>query len=111
MAYFLLTGRPPFQKETPLEMLLAHAYEPPPPLVDAPEDLATIVLRCLNKKPEDRFGDVDTLEKALAACRNAGDWTEDQAREWWQHHGTEAAETAALDSVPTHVTAPAPVAV
>src|SRR5688572_9559818 len=70
LAYFLLTGRPPFVCASPLRTLAAHLYAPPPPPssahIDLPADLETIVLRCLAKSPNERFADAQTLEKALA---------------------------------------------
>lgn len=106
VAHFLLTGRPPFQKETPLEMLIAHAYEPPQPLVGIPLDLADIVLHCLAKKPHDRFGDIESLEKALADCRDANAWTEEQAAAWWKQHPPGGVDTASMDVAPTHISSP-----
>jgi len=111
VAYYLLTGRPPFQKETPLEMLMAHAYEAPGPPPGVPDDLSHVVLRCLSKKPIDRFADVHELEHALAACDAAEEWSEDHAMAWWKEHGTDGVETTAMDAAPTHVTTPSPVAV
>ena len=53
MAYFLLTGQPPFVRETGVEMLAAHLHEPPPPLrelrPEVPADLERVVRRCLEK--------------------------------------------------------------
>jgi len=72
LAYFLLTGRPPFAGRSAVKLLAAHLYEPPWPLTDlrpdVPADLAAVVLRCLAKKPEDRFPDAASLDAALAAC-------------------------------------------
>jgi serine/threonine-protein kinase len=90
VAYFLLTGRPPFERETAMLLLMAHAYDPvvPPSRLrpDVPADLEAVVLRCLAKKPEDRYSDADALEKALAGCAAAGDWTEEAAAAWWRDH-------------------------
>ena len=72
VAYYLLTGQPPFVRETAMEMLLAHAYEtavPPSQLrPEVPADLEAIVLRCLAKKPTDRFADIEALNQALSTC-------------------------------------------
>jgi hypothetical protein len=90
LAYFLLTGRPPFQRETVMETLIAHLEEAVAPLTswrpDIPADLQSIVLRCLQKDAANRFIDAATLEKALACCACATEWTEDQASAWWQAH-------------------------
>ena len=67
-AYFLLTGRPPFERQTLMLTLTAHITDQPPPLGDrVPADLAQTVMRCLAKKPEERFASV--CELALAARR------------------------------------------
>ena len=87
LAYFLLTGRPPFVRTSPLRTLAAHlgaAPEPPSDHVAIPADLEAIVLRCLAKNPDERFADAQTLEKALVTCRCAEEWSEQQAAIWWR---------------------------
>ncbi len=90
LAYFLLTGRPVFERETPMQILMAHVYEPIPSLsehrFDIPEDLETIIKKCMNKDPKDRFQNVESLEEALAQCSCANEWTRKHAQEWWQTH-------------------------
>jgi serine/threonine-protein kinase len=100
VGYFLVTGQPPFVRETAMELLLAHAYEqaPAPSTVraDVPADLEAVLLRCLGKKPDARYPDVASLESALAGCAAAGQWTEELASEWWKRHNT-APETAVVE--------------
>jgi serine/threonine-protein kinase len=88
VAYALLTGRPPFERRTAMEVLIAHARDevtPPSQLRgNVPADLERVILRCLAKKPEDRFQDIASLEQALAECTAADQWTEEQAARWWQ---------------------------
>jgi serine/threonine-protein kinase len=100
VGYFLLTGQPPFPRETAMEMMLAHAYEPVVPPGElrpgVPGDLQAVLLRCLNKKPDARFASVVALDNALAGCSAAGLWTEELAARWWQEHRS-APETAAHD--------------
>jgi serine/threonine-protein kinase len=88
LAYFLLTGQPPFAGRSGVKMLAAHLYESPAPLTahraDVPADLAAVVLRCLAKNPADRFADVRSLEIALAECNTVHGWTEEDAAKWWQ---------------------------
>jgi serine/threonine-protein kinase len=99
VAYFLLTGRPPFVRETAVETMAAHLREPVPPprglRPDLPADLEVVVLRCLAKDPAGRYADVDQLEQALAGCACAGTWTEADARAWWhQEEAASARESA-----------------
>jgi eukaryotic-like serine/threonine-protein kinase len=88
VAYYLLTGQPPFVRENALQMLLAHAHEPVVPPIDlnpaVPSDLQAVVLRCLEKDPERRYPDAAALERALAACELADLWTEERAEDWWK---------------------------
>jgi serine/threonine-protein kinase len=69
LAYFLLTGQPPFTGRSVMNTLAAHLYEKPEPLCarrpDVPAELEAVVLRCLAKDPKDRFPDVKCLDRAL----------------------------------------------
>jgi eukaryotic-like serine/threonine-protein kinase len=109
VVYFMLTGQPPFARETAMQMLLAHAYEPvvPPAALrpDVPADLQAVVLRCLAKRPEDRYASVDELEKALGACQDAGTWTQEKAAAWWESR-TAQEETSTQHAAATAVWAP-----
>jgi len=110
VAYYLLTGRPPFNDPKPLKVLVAHMHEPvtPPSQIreEIPEELERIVLRCLAKKPEDRFQDAESLRMALASCELAGRWDRQQAAEWWRLYG--CPKKKALDAVALHTAASAP---
>jgi serine/threonine-protein kinase len=107
VAYYLLTGQPPFARETAMEMLLAHAYETPEPpsrlRPEVPADLEAVVLRCLEKDPARRFADAHELDRALAACRDAGAWTEDDAVAWWNQHGQPVPGADGTADLPTQV--------
>jgi serine/threonine-protein kinase len=88
VAYCLLTGRPPFEAEGGIGVMIAHAHDAVVPpsrgRADVPEDLERVVLRCLAKDPADRFPDAEDLEHALGACACAGDWDRARAARWWQ---------------------------
>jgi predicted Ser/Thr protein kinase len=67
--YELLTSRPPFQAETPLEVLVqVQTMEPVRPRMlqpDADRDLETICLKCLEKDPQQRYGSAEELAEDL----------------------------------------------
>jgi serine/threonine-protein kinase len=91
VAYFLLTGRPPFAARSGVKLLAAHLHETPQPpsahRPDVPADLEAVVLRCLAKAPGERFASADELDAALAGCAGDG-WSHEQAAKWWAgRHG------------------------
>src|SRR5262249_39157187 len=67
--YELLTGRPPFQAESTLGiLLLVRTEEPVPPVrlrPGMPRDLETICLKCLQKEPGRRYADAAALAADL----------------------------------------------
>ncbi len=96
MLYFALTGEPPFTGPTGFAIMMSQARDPvvPPSRLrsDLPADLEQVVLRCLAKKPSDRFPSAKALGDALAACGSAADWGPNRADAWW------AAEGVAVES-------------
>ena len=90
MAYEMLTGHPPFSGRTPQQLLAAHVSRAPEPVntvrATVPADLAAIVMRCLEKRPADRWQSAEDLLRALEAVSTPG------------------AGTAATGALPTVVT-------
>jgi len=71
LLFEMITGRHPFPSKTDSEYLLRHADETPPRpgklAPRCPPVLETVILRCLEKKPEDRYPDAATVAKVLRA--------------------------------------------
>jgi len=69
VAYELLTGRPPFTGASPQAILAAHVTTAADPVTkfraSIPPALAALVMRCLEKKPADRWQSADELMPAL----------------------------------------------
>ncbi|MFO0905045.1 MAG: serine/threonine-protein kinase [Pirellulales bacterium] len=80
--YAMLTGRAPFQADSPLDVILqVLEQDPTPPRElrrDVPRELQAICLKCLEKDPADRYSSVLELiedlrryehEEGVEACR------------------------------------------
>ncbi len=71
LAYELLAGRPPFTGTTPQMVLSAHVTEAPESITkyreSVPPALAQLVMKCLEKKPADRWQSADDLLTQLEA--------------------------------------------
>jgi hypothetical protein len=74
--YQMVTGTPPFDGETSQEIVAQHITQPPPlaSSVDAkvPRWLSDVIVRCLAKKPSDRFNTASHAARALTAGRLSG---------------------------------------
>ena len=65
LGYELIAGRPPFSGRTSQEVLAAQVTQPPPPLAalrpTCPPGLEGVLMRCLEKRPADRWQSADEL--------------------------------------------------
>lgn len=89
VAYFMLTGRPPFEGLTTIDTLRAHASSPvtKPSSFQAniPADLENIVLKCLEKDPINRFQTARSAGISIRECACAKEWNADKASQWWKN--------------------------
>ncbi len=88
VAFFALTGRPPYDAGSFAAMLNAHKNSKPrrpsKELGTIPPDLDDVVLRCLSKKPDERYDSASELDAALGRCRSASEWNARCGEQWWQ---------------------------
>ncbi len=73
----MLTGRTPFAGMSPQAMLAAHATRPPEPVAgtrpNAPASLSTLIMRCLEKDPADRYQSAGKVLRGARAVGGGGD--------------------------------------
>ena len=89
VAYWLLSGKMPFERETPMSMVLAHIQTPPErPSTRAnqpiPPPLEDLVMRCLEKDPARRPQSAKEVYDLLGACESQTEWTAEDAAQWWR---------------------------
>ena len=89
VGYCLLTGVPPFQGRSTVEVCGHHLHSVPVPPSQRtsqplPDVLEQLLLRCLAKKREERPGSARELARALADCALTAPWNEDDARDFWR---------------------------
>jgi eukaryotic-like serine/threonine-protein kinase len=97
VAYFLLTGVPPFAGNSVLEVCARHLSETPLPPSERrggiPPELDALILRCLAKSPAKRPESAAALRGALLAL--ASDWTEERGARFWADYWRQSASAAA----------------
>lgn len=70
----MLTGRPPFMGPTAVSIAMQHASTNPPPMqqvnpnVSIPASVEQLVMKTLEKEPEDRFLSAHEMRQALHYC-------------------------------------------
>ncbi len=68
-AYMALTGHPPYDRDSPYAMIVAHRTEPPPALAihlpDADPYLDNLLARMMAKHPQERHRDMEALIEAI----------------------------------------------
>ena len=80
--YAVLTGHAPFAKADVAEVLVNILKESPvlprrvSPTVDT--DLEAVCMKCLEKRPEDRYASLEELAEQVAALESPAKWP------WWK---------------------------
>ena len=91
VAYQLVTGVPPFTGDSAWDIIVAHSRDPvkaPSKIRDVPADVEAVIMKCLEKEPEDRYQSAEELAEALEKCEVFGKWTPARAKGWWEKNGT-----------------------
>jgi serine/threonine-protein kinase len=91
VAYWLLTGQPVFDEQTPLAVVLHHVQTTPVPPssrteTEVPAAVDETILSCLAKDPSMRPQSADELDSMLADCPSAAEWDRQRAKDWWSLH-------------------------
>ena len=101
VAYRLLSGRPVFESQSPVDFLIDHVRSVPlrpsgRTGLSIPAPLEDIIMDCLEKDPARRPQTAGELARRLLALP-LDPWTQERAREWW----TQAELVPAASEEPT----------
>ena len=76
LMFRMATGRLPFESDSAVEAMVAHAQEPPPAPRGLNPDITPayeeVILKCLAKSPSDRWQSTAAVGRAIAAAVRAG---------------------------------------
>ena len=91
VAYWLLTARQVFEGSSVLDVVAKHVnVEPDPPSrhcpVEVPQALDALILRCLEKAPDQRPRGARDVGRLLRAVPLTDPWSEEHAAAWWSEH-------------------------
>jgi serine/threonine-protein kinase len=94
VAYYMLTATEVFPDRALLAVLAQHVSAPPVPPSErlttaVPPQLEALVLRCLEKRAEQRFASARELQRALERLLSEGHvatWRQEEARAFWAEH-------------------------
>jgi len=94
VAFWLLTGRPPFEGSDAMAVLMQHSNVAPlPPStvseVTIPAAMDALVLECLSKDTSLRPPTADVLWQRLDKLSVHAGWDQQRARRWWELHEPE----------------------
>jgi eukaryotic-like serine/threonine-protein kinase len=94
VAFWLLTGRPPFEAGDAMSLLMHHSKTTPhPPSIMSeefiPADVDALVLECLSKAPSLRPANAEVLLERFSKLSVADRWEQRHARAWWELHDPE----------------------
>lgn len=96
VAFFLLTGRPPFAAEGDLALAYKVVNATAPSVASlakgpVPAELVELIARCLAKDPAQRPQTATDLVTRLDELSALHPWTNGDARAWWEAHGAATA--------------------
>jgi serine/threonine-protein kinase len=91
VAYWALTGHPPFEATSDAKVLVQHMKTFPHLPSDLTENkipsaLEKIVMRCLEKDIASRFQSISELANALSNVNLDPPWTQEAAQIWWDRY-------------------------
>lgn len=107
-----LTGKEPFQAETPMALLLKHINEPMPPASryrrEVTPAVEAVIQKATAKNPDDRYASAGLMAKAFREALHASASRVDLEPTATYSPPADAAPTTRIDTPPTEVVAPAP---
>ncbi len=104
VGYYLLTGQRLFTGKTQLDVCIQHVTTQPKrpselsSALHIPPELDAVIMKCLSKRPEDRYATARELSEALEATPRPPTWDREEARRWWREFRVHRAEQKPVTS-------------
>ena len=80
LLFQMLTGKLPYEADTPMGLVVAHMTEPVPQILDVkpdlPQALGAIIFEAMAKKPDDRYATATAFATALGEVEKTDDTAE-----------------------------------
>ena len=94
VAYYLLSGRPPFIECDPESLFALIITQQPIKIAthrdgEVPAEIDEMVMRCMAKSSDDRYPSIEELSRVVDQLRSLYPWSVEDARVWWRTHGDE----------------------
>jgi serine/threonine-protein kinase len=91
LAYFMVTARLVFEADDWERVKMMHVKESVvmPSMrteFDVPAEMDSVIMKCLEKVPADRYQTIAEVAEALGEVPTAQPWTRARAREAWEKH-------------------------
>jgi hypothetical protein len=102
VGYYLLTGQQVFAGATPMEVVNQHLNKTPRPVGGlakhaVPPALEAVIMKCLSKKPSERYPSATAIADVLAKIEVA-DWDRAKAGQWWVDYKARKAKAPTHDA-------------
>ncbi len=104
VAFFLLTGKDPFNRDSMEKTIDAQINETPIALSvilgdKISADLDQLILKCLEKDMAQRPANARSLYDSLDRCQLSQNWTRNRAEEWWSGQDLHEASSSLTDTL------------
>ena len=102
VAYYLVTGITPFERDSVMQTEMAHVNDTAPSIIESGKSVSPafemMVMRCLAKDPQQRYGSAAELQNDIQDIVEAQAWSSADASSWWSSYRAKKQQAAKAQS-------------